>query len=277
MLKTAQGLPSLNPMQAHKLSMCLVGTGKLARQLARRLQGSGLVIHQVIGTEEKKAAAFAAEFSIPQHSASLDSVSAEVNFVFIATQDHAIAAVAAALAGRLNESAVVVHASGSAPLSLLRVFGDRSGVVYPMQTFTLGREVDFSQIPVFIEYGAAAEAAVKALAHFLSQRVIALDSAQRQRLHLGAVFACNFPNLMWILTQEWVQDLPGVNGNIYEHLVRENVDNVFTMGARESLTGPALRGDEETMQRHLLMLQSHPQMQEVYALLSRIIQDLSKT
>jgi predicted short-subunit dehydrogenase-like oxidoreductase (DUF2520 family) len=255
-------------------SIGIIGTGKLSRQLLRAFAGTRMEVKQVIGKTAAKAAAYANEFQIQSFSDTVTSIDPSLDLIFIATQDQAIETIAASLAAFVGPQTIVVHSSGSAPLSVLGALGSRTGVIYPMQTFTAGHVVDFSTVPVFIEFEKEAEAIVNEVAHFLSSRVFTLNSAERQRLHLGAVFACNFPNLMWILTSKLASELPGVDLNVYEHLVRENMQNVFSMGAEESLTGPALRGDQETIERHLSMLESHPEMKKIYALLSEVIQGL---
>ena len=74
----------------------------------------------------------------------------------------------------------------------------RYGVLYPMQTFSKQREVDFNTVPFFIEASAPAEVGVlRMVAVRLSPKVYEVTSGQRRHLHLAAVFACNFANHMY--------------------------------------------------------------------------------
>ena len=51
----------------------------------------------------------------------------------------------------IPEEAAVAHTAGSVPVTAIPERFARRAVFYPMQTFTRGREADFSVIPVFLE------------------------------------------------------------------------------------------------------------------------------
>ena len=120
----------------------------------------------------------------------LDSVTADADVYIITLVDDAVAPTAQRLA-RLNPGALWVHTSGSVPIEALDPLGPRRGVVYPLQTFSRGRRRDFADIPLFIE---GDDPVVGQLARSLSRRVLEADSARRRRLHVAAVFGCNFVN-----------------------------------------------------------------------------------
>lgn len=165
--------------------------------------------------------------------------------------------------------AVVAHTAGCPTLDTLSSRITHRAVLYPMQTFTRGRRVDFKQIPLFVE-GATphALATVRSVAEGLSDRVEQADSTQRSRLHLGATWVCNFVNMMFVAGS----DAAGVPLTTYEALIKECVAKALELGPRNTQTGVAIRGDREMQQRHAEMLhQSHPQYEELYKLLSTTI------
>ena len=188
-----------------------------------------------------------------------------------ALKDSALASLLPAMvAGR--EQALWVHTAGSMPMDVWKGRANHYGVFYPLQTFSKQREVDFREIPVFVE-GCNDEVAafLKEVAAALSGKVYEADSAQRERLHLAAVFACNFPNCLYRIAGELLGEC-GVPFEVLLPLMDETVDKVHRLPPALAQTGPAARGDEEVMRRHREMLAGHPGWQRLYELLSREIQ-----
>ncbi len=166
---------------------------------------------------------------------------------------------------------IVVHTSGSVPLDLLRSASVHYGVLYPLQSFTHGRQVDFSDIPLCIEASdEATKTRLLALAGKLSHDVRLIDSSQRASIHLSAVFASNFSNLMYLLGEE-VLEKAGVSFDILLPLIRETAGRLTGHDAREMQTGPAVRNDRETIKKHLQLLSNDPSKREIYDLLSKYI------
>lgn len=165
--------------------------------------------------------------------------------------------------------AVVAHTAGCPTLDDLSRKIVHRAVFYPMQTFTRGRKVDFSHIPIFVE-GVTPHSldVVRSVAESISQQVEVADSARRSRLHLGATWVCNFVNLMLVAGTE----SSNTPLNTYAPLIKECVDKALEMGPRNTQTGVAIRGDVEMQKRHLEMLhQSQPQYEELYKLSSKTI------
>ena len=200
---------------------------------------------------------------------------ARADLYLIAVSDRAVGEVAARLP--IPDGAAVAHTAGSVPLAALPERFARRGVFYPMQTFTRGREVDFGEIPVFIEASSPALCdELEAFARRLSRTVIRSDSAQRAKVHLAAVFACNFANRMYALGERIVRDA-GLDFGVLKPLVTETAAKA--RDARSPLdvqTGPAARHDAATLERHLALLADDPEMQELYSKISQNIWETSK-
>jgi predicted short-subunit dehydrogenase-like oxidoreductase (DUF2520 family) len=195
------------------------------------------------------------------------------DFYLLAVPDAAVPALLAAVAWPAG--ALVAHLAGALPVAVFAAAPQvRGGVLYPLQTFSPGRAINWPAVPLFVEAPEpAAEAALLALARSLSQQVALLDSAQRLRLHLGAVFASNFTNHVLGIAHQLLAEA-GLDFDLLAPLVRETVDKA--LGAQPSpfavQTGPAARHDTPTLAAHAAALAAHPAWQTLYTQLTRSIQ-----
>jgi len=187
------------------------------------------------------------------------------DFILLTVPDGAIKGVAEQL---VKSNAIVLHTSGSRPLSDLNKHHN-IGVFYPLQTFSKEKEVDFSKVQVFIEGSAETEKKIAQLAKSISQNVIALNSEKRAKMHLAAVFACNFSNHMFHLAQRQLNEI-GMQFQDLLPLVDETVAKALALNPSNSQTGPAVRHDQVTIDRHLQMLQGDER--KIYQMLTNDIQ-----
>ena len=144
----------------------------------------------------------------------------------------------------------------------------RYGVLYAMQTFSKGIKLDWTQVPVFVE-GNSPEVlvTVMALALDLSPNVKQLSSEGRKRLHVAAVFTCNFTNRMYAISEELLAE-EGIPFSVMLPLVRETAHKVENMSPASAQTGPAVRGDRKVVNEHLELLKEKPEYAELYRLIS---------
>lgn len=188
----------------------------------------------------------------------------------IAVSDRAIAEVS----GRLAEAGfggTVCHTSGCMEMDALDARLAHRGVLYPLQTFSAGRKTDFSRIPIFTEASdPEAERVVREAAFLLSERVETAGTARRRALHLAAVFVNNFVNHLYAIGYR----LAGEHGLPFDALaplIRETAEKALASGDPAAVqTGPAVRGDAASMQRHLALLKDG-RLREIYRLLSESI------
>ncbi|MFR4026322.1 MAG: DUF2520 domain-containing protein [Alistipes indistinctus] len=148
---------------------------------------------------------------------------------------------------------------------------------YPLQTFTAGRRIDFRQVPLLIEgEHPDTAAALRLLASELSDSVYEVSEQQRAQLHLAAVFACNFTNHMYAIAQELLAE-KGLPPQLIGPLISETAAKALGCPSAAAVqTGPARRGDRQTQQKHLGLLEGHPQLQELYQKISTEIWETSK-
>ena len=252
----------------------IIGSGNVGWNLVAGLAGSPFEVVQVMSRRAASAKALAEEFGIVGWSADPWDLRKDLDVALMATTDHSVGVVAKTYADKRGKGTVFAHTSGSMPLARLEPLGDPIGVFYPLQSFTRGRLANWREVPVFLEGNAEVVARLRPLAEHLSGKVSELDSAGRLRLHLGAVFAHNFANYMWLLAEDAVRDLPGGGLQYYEPLIRECVEKAFSLGPYDAHTGPARRGDQGTMDKHLDLLEGDAA--EIYKEISRMITDRFK-
>lgn len=255
-------------------SVVIIGSGNLAEALALAVKHTeGVELRQIFSRNSERAAAIA---TLSGTSACTDPNSlAAADLYILAVSDAAIAPLAASLP--IPANAAVVHTAGGIGLDALPVRINRRGVLYPLQTFTQGRRIDFFNIPLFVEgNNEPFTQELEAFAHSLSRTVRRADSERRAQLHLAAVFACNFVNHLYTLGKEVLQqaDLPF---ELLKPLIAETAAKVLDSGDPVRVqTGPAVRGDRPTQQRHKTLLQDDPRLRTIYEILSQDIWETSK-
>jgi predicted short-subunit dehydrogenase-like oxidoreductase (DUF2520 family) len=250
-----------------KGKISFIGSGNVAWHLANAFDLAGYKIHQVISrnkvTGKELASKFAAYFD-----SRLEDILNDADFIFLTIPDKSISE----LAKKINaESSVFVHCAGSGALSLISEFKSNAAVFYPLQTFTKGRPLDYFKIPVFIEASNLDTfRKIRDLAESISNNVKELDSEKRRFLHLAAVIANNFTNHLLTQAEKLMvsHDLPF---SFLEPLVEETVKKAFALSPSNSQTGPAIRHDESTLQKHLEMLEAYPDLRELYEIISKDI------
>lgn len=200
---------------------------------------------------------------------------AAADIYLIAVSDRAVAEVAASLP--IPETAVVAHTAGSVPLEALPERFARRAVFYPLQTFTAGRHVDFSEIPIFLETSTPDfRPELEAFARSLTRTVHYADSAQRAYIHLAGVFACNFANAMYA-AGERILNKAGLPYPLIKPLIAETAAKACDALTPTAVqTGPAIRNDLATQARHEALLADDPHLQTIYRTISQQIWETSK-
>ncbi len=254
-----------------KLKVVIIGSGKLAYQLFPALKKTGLLdFVQVISPRHNTAAGLASKLNC-EVICSLDGINENADLIFLTTPDSEIKNVSQQL---YHHEAAIVHCSGS--ISLQDIEHPNKAVFYPLQTFTKDKEVDFSEVPICIESSSdALKSSLDTLAKSLSNKVYFIDSEQRRYIHLAAVFACNFSNLMYHISEE-VLSSKGINRSILHNLIEETAGKVQIMTAKEAQTGPALRMDHKSIELHQSILKDYPEsFSNIYQLLTKEIQEFN--
>ena len=243
------------------MKVAMIGRGRVATHMGKALLKVG---HGVVSV----------------NSRTLEELPQDADVYVIAVKDSALQEVIKQLTKRLTADtpsswrgkgeALLLHTAGSMPLSVFDGYTENGGVLYPMQTFSMDREVDFKEIPLFIE---GKDARIRQLAESISNHVYELSTADRKYLHLAAVFACNFANHCYTLAAD-VLEKKGLPFDVMLPLVDETARKVHELHPKDAQTGPAVRGDQNVMQAQASLLEGPTK--EIYELLSQSIQEHQK-
>ena len=254
------------------MKIVVVGSGNVAEALARAIaKAEGLHLVQIFARNEVRGRAVA-ELAHTEWSA---TYLAEADLYLLAVSDKAVAEVAQSLS--VPHDAVVAHTAGCCTLGDLLPHTHRA-VFYPFQTFSVGREVDFTKLYIFLESSTDhALRVVEEVAHRLTQKVEMADAARRAVVHLAGVFSSNFVNAMYDNATEILAE-EGLPFDVIAPIVSEAAEKVLlSRSPRNSQTGPARRGDKPTLERHRAMLADKARKLRIYNEISEDIWDKTKT
>lgn len=244
------------------ISIVLLGIGNVATHLFHAFQNTEEVeIGQVFGRDVAALDQFKPYTKVLNDTSDIT----DADIYVLAVSDSSIPQVSQALR---KKEGLVVHTSGSVPMTAIQA--NRKGVFYPLQTFTKGKRIDFSEIPICIEASDKNDLELlKSLGKSISKQVHYITSEQREKLHLSAVLVNNFPNHLYKMAHDICTE-----NNIPFHLlwplISETGDKIRHLSPEEAQTGPARRNDVETMQRHLEQLKN-PVQKKIYQLVSESI------
>ncbi len=253
-------------------SAVILGAGNLAASLAIAIKNAGIHVLQVYSRTLEHAQQLALKVEAEPIN-SLGNIKTDAAYYFIALPDDVILPMVKLLPP-LN--GIVVHTSGSTPITVLEPATTKGyGVFYPFQTFSRGKVVPFQDIPICLEANNSdTYTLMEQLATKLSNVVLPINSEQRRWLHLSGVFACNFTNHMLALAYKLSTEHQ-ISFDVLRPLVEETVRKAFEGNPAHFQTGPAIRNDRQTMQRHVQML-SELNLDDLYKQLSLSIQNLAK-
>jgi predicted short-subunit dehydrogenase-like oxidoreductase (DUF2520 family) len=197
--------------------------------------------------------------SVPTRTTGRELACDGADLVIVCVPDRAIAGVAEAIA----PGPWIAHTSGASALSALDPHRRRFSL-HPLQTFTLERgpeQLDGAWAAVSGENDEALGAGFE-LARLLRLEPFALADDERALYHAGATFAASFLVTLHGVASE-LMDAAGAPPNALEPLMRRTMENGFAP------TGPIVRGDWQTVERHLVAIRSRrPQVAPLYRALT---------
>lgn len=254
-----------------QMQIVFIGSGNLATNLAIALKNAGHIIKQVYSRTDHSASALSNLLQCPYTSSTSD-IERNADIYIVALKDSVLQDVAnEIIKGR--ENALWVHTSGSTDMDVLNC--DRRGVFYPMQTFSKARIVEFSNIPCFLEANKAEDLnTLQQLAYSISSNVTTLSSEGRRYLHLSAVFCCNFVNHSIGIGAKLLEER-GIDFRVMLPLIEETVKKLHNLSPLDAQTGPAIRWDENIINKHKELLADDTVLQNIYDIFSKNIHEYS--
>jgi len=237
----------------------ILGAGSVATHLAISLHSHGFRIRQIYSRTSNSAQMLAMKTS-SEYITDLEFLEKDADLYIVALKDSVIEC----LIRKLFVSGIVVHTSGSLPMSLLENMSLRYGVFYPLQTFSKSRPIHFDDIPICLEASDSSTLqALHLVAATLSKQIHNIDSAQRRYIHLAAVFSCNFSNFMYVAAADILKSR-NIEFDIMLPLIKEFFEKVRLMEPWEAQTGPAIREDKTIIGKQLELLNEFPAYKEIY-------------
>ena len=220
----------------------IIGSGNVAYHLAKAFHKNQIEISQIFGRNEKDLKAISNELNIPFSTINLE----DADFYLICVNDDSISEISKKIK---KENCLVAHTSGSLPKEILD--GNyRKASFYLLQTFSKSKELNYSEIPLFIEAENKDDVEMlKNLATKISENIMESDYEKRKYIHLTAVFACNFVNHLFSRAKE-ISDSQNIPFNYFLPLIDETVSKIHEIEPKLAQTGPAVRNDERILEIH---------------------------
>jgi predicted short-subunit dehydrogenase-like oxidoreductase (DUF2520 family) len=247
----------------------LVGAGNVAWHLGKALTQKGYTISRVLDRTVSASKQLADELNAEYSGVPEDGI-ADTEACLICISDDAIAAVISRLK---PGKCLLMHTAGSISLEVFKDKAINYGVLYPLQTFTRDRPLDYSRIPFLTEANTAKNLKlINQMASSVSSHVMEADSTRRLYIHLSAIFASNFSNHMFVLAEKLALEYY-MPFELLKPLISETTAKALDMSPKTAQTGPAVRGNLKVIEKHIELLKDNPRLQELYRLISESIND----
>lgn len=244
----------------------MVGSGNVAAVLGRLIQKNGHRVIQVMSRNAEKGRSLANELSCAFTSIE-GNPDNSANLFLLALSDDGIYTLQENL---FPKKGVIVHTAGAVPMDLLKKICDNYGVLYPLQS--LRREITPSFPVPFLVDGNNPEtiSLVEDFALTISANVKRGNDEERLKLHVAAVIVSNFTNHLYTLAEEFCKK-EKVDFDLLIPLIEETARRLATHSPQTMQTGPAIRHDIHTVEKHLSLLRGYPGLKNIYLKLTESI------
>lgn len=254
------------------MKVVIIGSGNVATVMGGQIATAGHTILQVVARREEPAARLAEAWGCG-YTTQWEETNREADLYIVSISDRALEGLGTVLQlpGKL-----VLHTAGAVAGNVLLTVSANSGVLYPLQS--LRSEIrPFPEFPLLISANQPEDLpAIAAFARTISRRVEQVDDVNRLKLHVAAILVNNFSNYLY--TQAWVFCREEkLDFSLLQPLIRETAERIARYAPPEVQTGPAIRGDRETIRRHLEILNNYKDLSELYKLFATQIEHFYRT
>ena len=247
------------------MKIVIIGSGNVAYHLAKAFKEKNIPVSQIFGRNEGNLQLISEELNLPFSTTLID----DADLYIICVSDSSVGEVSQIIK---NENCLVAHTSGSLPLDIL-VGNYRKASFYPLQTFSKTVELDYNEIPFFIEAENEVDAGLlKDLATRISKKVRDSTFEKRKYIHLTAVFACNFVNHLFARAKE-ISDSQDIPFEYFLPLIKETTDKITILEPKLAQTGPAIRNDERVLQMHEYLIRDEEHL-KIYKTMNESIKKM---
>ena len=252
------------------MDIVIIGSGNVAAVLGRKFIAAGHDILQVVGRNSTAASELAYEWNTVSTNYQ-SPITDKADVYIIAVSDNAIDDVTDNL--RLPGK-VVAHTAASVPKEVLKNVTEHFGVFYPLQSLRKDMK-SLVDTPIFFDGSTAkTKKMLEKLAHSIAEeKVVEAGDDARLKLHVAAVVVSNFVNHLYTLAEDYCKK-EGLDFKQLLPLIEETASRLKDTSPQKAQTGPAIRHDADTIHKHLELLQQHPQLKNIYVLLTESIQQV---
>lgn len=245
------------------MKVAMIGSGNVATVLSKMIMQAGHQILQVYSRNLNHAVELAQKIKAEAIS-DLALLDTDADLFIVAVSDHAIPALSAKL--RLPEK-LVVHTAGSVSKNILSPVSKNYGVCYPLQSIRKNTAF-LPDIPFLIDgCDEQTTADIQKFAFTLSTSVSIANDDERVKLHIAAVIVSNFVNHLYAQAEQFCQ-YENISFELLFPLIQETAQRVAYYSPGTMQTGPAVRKDVETLQKHSKQLKNYPQLKNLYKFLT---------
>jgi predicted short-subunit dehydrogenase-like oxidoreductase (DUF2520 family) len=243
-----------------RYNLSFAGAGRVAGALCMAMYRAGHNIISIVSESGTGGRPLARECNSSWSPDLIFNKSTDI--IIIAVPDNRLEEVLSRI--KCSPDSIVAHTAGSYGLEIFPDHLTNKGVFYPLQTFSKGRQIDFNGLPFLLEAsGENCARILENLALSVNGKVNYVDTERRKKIHLAAVFICNFTNHM-LTTGKEIASGAGAPFEWFEPLIRETVSKALENGPEASQTGPAVRNDRNTIEKHMELLSLSPDIQKLY-------------
>jgi predicted short-subunit dehydrogenase-like oxidoreductase (DUF2520 family) len=255
------------------MTFTIIGTGNMAWFLAKRLTAAGHQCVGVYGRNPQEAELLASSITVNPFKSLNDITDGQADMCFLTLSDYSIQSIAMRL---FLESTVVVHTAGSVDMKVLAPASKDHAVLWPVYSIQKHNISMSREIPCAWEASSPkAKRFILSIAHGITDVLFEASGEQRRWLHMTAVISNNFINHLMAICEQIcaAQNLPF---STLHPIIEQTFENIKHQSPYNAQTGPAKRGDKPTVDKHIAQLQSHPEWQQVYKVLSASIEHMYK-
>lgn len=254
-------------------TVSIIGSGNVATHLALALK-SKVNVAQIYSHTLDNARFLAYKISDKCSFCSDIKALKKTDIYIVSIKDDSVISLLNSVPKELHNS-IWAHTSGSVGMDAFANFGNKFGVFYPLQTFSKNVDLNIEDVPFLIEGSdEETQGTLVALAESISRIVLTADSDTRAKIHLAAVFACNFSNYMYTISEEILKKY-NIPFSVLIPLIKETVRKASVVSPKDAQTGPAARGDMKIINKHIDLLESETE-KNIYRIISQEIMNSRK-
>jgi predicted short-subunit dehydrogenase-like oxidoreductase (DUF2520 family) len=255
------------------MDVVFIGAGNLATHLAKELAKYSFNILQVYSRTIEAAQELANKINSTATN-NIKDIKPNADIYIFSVKDTVLSELIRQI--EVNKNSLWLHTAGSMPISVFDKYTNNYGVLYPFQTFSKARDLDLKKVPLFIEANNTNSLQLlESISNKITNHVYQLSSQKRQYLHLTGVFACNFVNHMYTLSNEILKK-ENIPFDVLLPLIDETASKVHELNPKDAQTGPAVRYDENIINKHLSLIDD-PKTKEIYQIISENIHRINST